>query len=189
MIRAFDRGFGVDTYSLKSLFRDEQRNILSRILISTLDEAEAVVPAVVRASRAADALSQRSENAVAEGVSYDSRVCASTVICGGHSPMSLDTARIRSLLEEARLGGVDLDATTLEYTLPKDDRDDRGAIRENPSDLDELTTLREAIELTEELPFTVTLWAVQNVAYDLLQDSLSRDEAACRLRRGSSGMG
>ena len=42
VIRAFDRGFGTDTYSLKSLFRDEQRNILSQILISTLDEAEAV---------------------------------------------------------------------------------------------------------------------------------------------------
>ena len=42
VIRAFDRSFGVDTYSLKSMFRDEQRNILSRILISTLDEAEAV---------------------------------------------------------------------------------------------------------------------------------------------------
>ena len=41
VIRAFDRGFGVDTYSLKSLFRDEQRSILSQILISTLDEAEA----------------------------------------------------------------------------------------------------------------------------------------------------
>ena len=39
---AFDRGFGTDTYSLKSLFRDEQRNTLSRILISTLEEAEAV---------------------------------------------------------------------------------------------------------------------------------------------------
>jgi hypothetical protein len=34
----------------------------------------------------------------------------------------------------------------------------------------DLRALREAIELTEELPFKVTLWAVQNVAYDLLQD-------------------
>ena len=42
VIRAFDRGFGTDTYSLKSLFRDEQRNTLSRILSDTLEEAESV---------------------------------------------------------------------------------------------------------------------------------------------------
>ena len=42
VIRAFDRGFGQETYSLRSLFRDEQRNILKQILTSTLDEAEAV---------------------------------------------------------------------------------------------------------------------------------------------------
>ena len=44
------------------------------------------------------------------------------------------SARIHSLLEEARLGGVDLDATTLEFTLAQDDRDDGGTIRENPTD-------------------------------------------------------
>jgi len=81
----------------------------------------------------------------------------------------LDTARIRSLLEEARLGAVDLDATTLEYTLRKTIEKIAERFRENPSDLNELKTLREAIELSEELPFTVTLWTVQNVAYDLLQ--------------------
>ena len=85
--------------------------------------------------------------------------------------MSLDIGRIRSLLEEARLGGVDLDATTLEYTLRKTIEKHGRAIRENPDGPRTIsTTLRQAVELTEELPFTVTLWTVQNVAYDLLQD-------------------
>jgi hypothetical protein len=45
-----------------------------------------------------------------------------------------------------------------------------GRIREDPADLADLHALREAIELTEELPFSVTLWTVQNIAYDLLQE-------------------
>jgi hypothetical protein len=73
-------------------------------------------------------------------------------------------------LEEARLGGVDLDATTLEYTLRKTIERMAERIRDNPTDVNDLRRLREAIELTEELPFKVTLWAVQNVAYDLLQE-------------------
>lgn len=169
VIRAFDRTFGVDTYSLKSMFRDEQRNILSRILISTLDEAEAVyrqlyehhaplmrflndlktpLPKAFRTT-AEYALNSHLRRAFAEG---------------------LDIARIHSLLEEARMGGVDLDATTLEYTLRKTIERMAGRLQENPTDVTELAELREAIQLTTELPFSVTLWTVQNVAYDLLQD-------------------
>ena len=47
--------------------------------------------------------------------------------------MSWISARIRSLLEEARLGGVDLDATTLEYTLRKTIEKIAERLRENPA--------------------------------------------------------
>ena len=40
-LRVLDRHFGGTAYSLKSLFRDEQRRIVSRILETTLAEAEA----------------------------------------------------------------------------------------------------------------------------------------------------
>ena len=42
-------------------------------------------------------------------------------------------------------------------------------VRENGADVADLRGLREAVDLLDTLPFTVTLWAVQNVAYDLLQ--------------------
>ncbi len=42
VIRLLDRHFGESTYSLRSLFRDQQRKILSIILDSALKEAEAV---------------------------------------------------------------------------------------------------------------------------------------------------
>ena len=36
-----DKGFGTETYSLKDLFKDEQRRVVNEILKSTLGEAEA----------------------------------------------------------------------------------------------------------------------------------------------------
>ncbi len=42
IIRATDRHFGIGTYSLKLLFRDEQRKILTHIMEQTLADAEAV---------------------------------------------------------------------------------------------------------------------------------------------------
>jgi hypothetical protein len=73
------------------------------------------------------------------------------------------------LLEEARLGKVDLDATTLEFTLRKTIERMVDRFRDNPADLGDLLAIREAVEMLDGLPFTLTLWAVQNVGYDLLQ--------------------
>src|SRR5205814_7605839 len=42
VIRILDRHFGGSTYSLRSIFHDDQRKILNTILESTLLEAEAV---------------------------------------------------------------------------------------------------------------------------------------------------
>jgi uncharacterized membrane protein len=169
VIRAFDRGFGIDTYSLKSLFRDEQRNILSRILISTLDEAEAVYRQLYEHHAPLMRFLSDLKTPLPKAFRTTAEFALNSHLRRAFSDV-LDTARIRSLLEEARLGAVDLDATTLEYTLRKTIEKIAERLRENPSDLNELKTLREAIELTQELPFTVTLWAVQNVAYELLQD-------------------
>ena len=41
LVRVIDRGFGESTYSLRSLFRDEQRKVLRRILHGHLNEAGA----------------------------------------------------------------------------------------------------------------------------------------------------
>lgn len=169
VIRAFDRGFGVDTYSLKSLFRDEQRNILSRILISTLDEAEAVYRQLYEHHAPLMRFLSDLKTPLPKAFRTTAEYALNSHLRRAFSDQ-LDIGRIHSLLEEARLGGVDLDATTLEYTLRKTVEGMAERLRDNPTDVNDLRALREAIELTEELPFKVTLWAVQNVAYDLLQD-------------------
>jgi hypothetical protein len=168
VIRAFDRGFGVDTYSLKSLFRDEQRSILSQILISTLDEAEAAYRQLYEHHAPLMRFLIDLKTPLPKAFRTTAEYALNSHLRRAFSD-ELDGARIRSLLEESRLGGVDLDATTLEYTLRKTIERMAGRLREDPTNLADLHELRQAVELTEELPFSVTLWTVQNIAYDLLQ--------------------
>jgi alpha-amylase/alpha-mannosidase (GH57 family) len=170
VIRACDRGFGADTYSLKSLFRDEQRSILSQILISTLDEAEAVYRQLYEHHAPLMRFLSDLKTPLPKAFRTTAEYALNSHLRRAFSD-ELDIGRIHSLLEEARLGGVDLDATTLEFTLRKTIERMAGRLRENPEDLEDLHALREAIELTGELPFQVTLWSVQNVIYDLLHEN------------------
>ncbi len=169
VIRAFDRGFGTETYSLKSLFRDEQRNILSRILISSLDEAETAYRQLYEHQAPLMRFLTDLKTPLPKAFRTTAEYALNSHLRRAFSD-ELDIPRIQSLLEEVRLGSVDLDATTLEYTLRKTIERIAERIRDNPADPNELASLRAAIELTEQLPFTVTLWAVQNVAYDLRRE-------------------
>jgi hypothetical protein len=171
VIRAFDRGFGLDTYSLKSLFRDEQRNILSEILISTLDEAEAVYRQLYEHHAPLMRFLGDLKTPLPKAFRTTAEYALNSHLRRAFSADGLDIPRIRSLLEEARIGGVDLDSTTLEFTLRKTIERMAERQRENPTDLIELYALRQAIEMLDILPFTVTLWAVQNIGYEMLQNT------------------
>ena len=171
VIRAFDRGFGLDTYSLKSLFRDEQRNILSDILISTLDEAEAVYRQLYEHHAPLMRFLADLRTPLPKAFRTTAEYALNSHLRRAFSADELDIPRVRSLLEEARIGGVDLDATTLEFTLRKTIERMAERLRDNPTDLNDLQSLHEAVELLGILPFAVTLWAVQNVGYDVLQST------------------
>ena len=170
VIRAFDRGFGVGTYSLKSLFRDEQRNILSRILVATLDEAEAVYRQLYEHHAPLMRFLNDLKTPLPKAFRTTAEYALNSHLRRAFSD-DLDIGRIHHLLEEARLGGVDLDATTLEYTLRKTMEGIAERLRDNPLEMHDMHALRDAIELTEELPFAVTLWAIQNVVYEVLQNT------------------
>jgi alpha-amylase/alpha-mannosidase (GH57 family) len=169
VIRAFDKGFGTDTYSLKSLFRDEQRNILSRILITTLDEAESVYRQLYEHHAPLMRFLGDLKTPLPKAFRTTAEYALNSHLRRAFSQESLDLPRIRSLLEEARLGGVDLDATTLEFTFRKTIERMAERFRDNSSDLGELRGLRQALDLMMLLPFSVTLWSVQNVCYDILE--------------------
>jgi hypothetical protein len=169
IIRAFDRGFGIDTYSLRSLFRDEQRNILSHILINTLDETEAAYRQLYEHHAPLMRFLSDLKTPLPKAFRTTAEYALNSHLRRAFSE-ELDVSRIRNLLEEARLGGVELDATTLEFTLRKTIEGMAERLRDNPTDVVDLRAFLQAIELIDELPFTVTLWSVQNVAYDLLQD-------------------
>ena len=84
----------------------------------------------------------------------------------------LDFERIRTLLEEARIAGAEIDTTTLEFTIRK--RIERLSDRfyAEPLDLQNLARLNEALALQRYLPFPLVVWSVQNKCYDIMRTLL-----------------
>jgi alpha-amylase/alpha-mannosidase (GH57 family) len=167
-LRRLDQHFGTSTYSLRSLFRDEQRQILDQIIELSLEEIRSAygrlythnVP-LMRFHKELGVPLPRPFLATAE-------IVLNRYLLEAFQAPDLDLHLIRSLLEEARLLQVELEGAGLEYALRKAIERLAERFRQNPIDLECLQQLEAAMTLETELPFAVLLWKVQNIYYELL---------------------
>ncbi len=67
VLRLLDQRLGPEIYDLKSLFGDEQRSVVDKLLRSTLDEAEAAYRRDLRAPRRYHEVSRRSRRSLSPG--------------------------------------------------------------------------------------------------------------------------
>jgi hypothetical protein len=172
VIRLLDRHFGESTYSLRSLFRDQQRRILNKILESALKEAEAVYIQLhehhAPTMRFFNDLGIPSPHAFATAAEF----ALNRQLRDAFESDELDPKRIESLLRAARTQGVTLDTETLSFAWRKAIEKLSERFAEDPDDLTLLERLEAAAGLDKDLPFRADLWKVQNRYYGLLIDIL-----------------
>lgn len=168
------RRFGEKTYSLKSLFRDEQRRILKIILASTLAEAEAVYQNLYQDHAPLMRFIAGLNSPVPKELSAAMEYSINSALRRALGVENLDLARITALLEEAQENNIPLEVTTLEYTLRRTVERSAEQFASDAGDLDALESLLEALRVTTAVPFPVILWAVQNKIYEVYLRSYKR---------------
>jgi hypothetical protein len=170
VIRLQDQLFGAPTYSLRSLFRDEQRHILRRILDSTLAEADSVYRQLyehhVPLMRFITDLGVPLPRAL--------HTAAEFVLNADLARDFRDDAKaehVESLLKTVRTWQLELDATGLAYTLGRTLDELAESLAARPADLARLERFEQMVAVARTLPFEVNLWTPQNVVYEMLQTS------------------
>jgi alpha-amylase/alpha-mannosidase (GH57 family) len=165
VVRLLDRRFGEKTYSLRSLFRDEQRRIVRTILSSTVSEAESAYLQLYEhhaaLMRFITSLGTPMPREFAAAVEY----AINSLLRRACSGDELDGERIRNLLREAQASNVNLDKTTLEFLLRRKIDGLSGRFAADPSSIEKLNDLTSALRIVKQMPFGVNLWSAQNHVY------------------------
>jgi hypothetical protein len=169
VFRVIERTFGEHTYSLKSLFRDEQRRILDQILTSTINDAESVYRQLYENHAPLMRFLTDLKTPFPRALEAAAHYALNSHLRHALAEDDLDAARIRNLLAEAHENKVELDTTTLEFTFRGTLERLAERVRETPEDTEAVDRLKTAVNLLRALPFQVNLWNVQNIAYDLLK--------------------
>lgn len=163
------RSFGASSYSLRSLFRDEQRKILAIILESTLADAESVYRQLYE--NHAPLMLFLKDNLIPSPKALQT---AAEFILNIDMKKAFEAPwpkaeGVEDLVTKSIMKGIPLNPDVLEIVIRKCFERLTMALRQTPQNLPLLDTLDDLAAVVGRLPFRVNLRTAQNIIYRLLQ--------------------
>jgi alpha-amylase/alpha-mannosidase (GH57 family) len=166
-VRLVDKAFDAGAYSLRSLFRDEQRAIVARIT----DTATQALETVFRQAYDAHAPAMHFLRGLDRPVLPAFQKVADFLLnldlrraCAADAP---DLGMVRKLLQEAQDYDVALDDPGLAFVLSQTTADLLERLAAQPDDPDLLRLADGLLDVIAGLSFPVDLWRAQNTFYAL----------------------
>jgi hypothetical protein len=175
IIRVFDEVFHKRTFSLRSLFRDEQRKITDLILADSLAAYAAAYRSIYESQAPLIRFLHDLSIPVPPALKSAAEFAINYQLRKAFERPELDHGSLQSYFREASASQIKLDVDTLEFVIRK--RLEREA-EQSAKHLDELEIthkLRQLVDFVQSLPFPVALWEAQNVLYGPLTKSLHSD--------------
>jgi hypothetical protein len=165
VIRLLDQIYGKQVFSLRLLFRDEQRKITNLILDDSLHSAAAVYRTVFESQAPLIRFLNGLEIPVPNAIKSAAEIALNSQLQQYLERPDLDTDSILGLLREATTSRIVLDTTTLEYKVRRRIEKDSADFAANPTDSTAIERILKLLDLVPSLPFPVVLWEAQNLCY------------------------
>ncbi|MDD2310065.1 MAG: DUF3536 domain-containing protein [Desulfuromonadaceae bacterium] len=169
VIRLMDTHFGTHTYSLKDLFRDEQRHILNLIIAGTLQEFEDKFITLYENSKSLMGFLRETGMPVPHRFMTTAETALNLELQKIFTSETVDTDVVMEDIDEIKDWNVALDNEALEFIIRRRIEGAMTALRKEP---DRTQLVDEVIHLVESiaaLPIGVNLWQTQNIYWDMLQ--------------------
>jgi len=168
-VRLIDHHFGGAPYTLKSLFRDERQKVVSKLLASTMAEAEAAYRQIYEHHAPLIGYLSGMGATLPRILHLNAEFVLNTSLRQEFMADELNLERVRGLLETAAREKIQWDSAWLGYALTKrfGRMADELALKPQQNLLHRFNL---AVDLVHSLPFEVDLARVQNVYYQLLQN-------------------
>src|SRR6516162_9926080 len=167
-MRLLDHHFSGAGYTLKSLFRDERQKVVSKLLATTMAEAETAYRQMYERNAPLMGFLTSMGATLPTILNRTAEFVLNTSLRKEFMAEELDLERVRSLIDAAAREKIQWDAPWLGYALTKRFSRMADDLALKPRG-DPLQRFNQAVDLVRSLPFEVDLAHVQNVYYQLQQ--------------------
>ncbi|RPJ83510.1 MAG: DUF3536 domain-containing protein, partial [Acidobacteria bacterium] len=169
VVRLFDRHFPGSLYSLKQLFRDEQRNIVDLMLKPTISDVDSAYREIYEPNVPLMRFLEDLRVPLPKAFDLAAQFVLNSGLVRALDKEPLDLAEISSLLQQAKTRRIALDSPQLGFQLRRVIKQRSERFRSRPADPGILTRLEDLVKLVHMLPFQVVLWDLENVLYEVIQ--------------------
>jgi alpha-amylase/alpha-mannosidase (GH57 family) len=164
-LQQLTEAFADNTLSLRTLFRDEQRNIVNNILNESLATAEAAYQTVYENQAPLVRFLHSLGVPIPPAFQFAVEIALNSQLKKAFQTADLDADSIQSYVKEAVSVKVNIDVAGLEYAIRKRMEKEATEFAANPTDLQAIQRLRKLLDFVVSLPFPVQLWDVQNISF------------------------
>jgi len=168
LLKLIEDRFGTATFSLESLFRDQQRSIVERLLETTMESVRKTYREIYERHapllrfHASLGIPPPRELLVSAEIVFNEELNEAVA----QAPEGI--ARVKALLEEAESDDIPLDEARLAFTSEAMLERVAEAWRESPTSVEHLESVQRAVEGVRILPFEVDLESAQRVVHDMI---------------------
>lgn len=168
IIRLMDTHFGMHTYSLKALFRDEQRHILQIIISGTLQEFEDKFTSLYENSRSLMGFLRETGMPVPHRFMTTAETALNLQMKKLFAMEKIEITRLTEIVSEISDWDIAVDKVALEFIIRNRLEGAMADFSKNPENSEQLDELILLVEAIAALPIDVNLWLAQNMYWSLL---------------------
>ncbi len=182
IVRLMDKHFGVNTYSLMNLFRDEQRKILNLVFRKITEDFEYAYRPIYDNHRTFMSFVQEAGIPVPKGFLAAAEFTLTLDLKKAFAEDRLDAERIRGIIGDIKRWNLALDSIGLDFVVRRICGELIGRLQGSPSDIPLLANVLTAVELLKPLATETDYWEMQNTYFKMAR-------GAYREYRGVAGKG
>ena len=169
VIRGLDKGFGKNIFSLQSLFRDEQRKSVNRILNLTITQAEAMYQQLYENQASLIRFLLNGGIPLPRSLQMAAEFALNTSIRKALEADEADLPRLNGLFGEATQLHIHLDEVSLAYALKQRIEKIALLLQSRPEETALLRDFNNLVDLARSLPFETDIWKAQNIYFEIME--------------------
>jgi hypothetical protein len=172
-LRLLDEHFGELRYSLKSLFKDEQKRILDMVLSRTLQDAEAAYHEIYEKHGSLLRFLKEMNQPVPDVLRFTAEFVLNNDLKHTFENDPVDFVRIAMLMEMVKREGIRLDEAGIGFAASNSLTRLLQRLQGKPRDMETLERANVLTSLVPMTPFPVDWWRAQNLYYAIFRNNFS----------------
>ena len=167
IIRLMDKHFGVNNYSLRDLFRDEQRKVLNSLIGNTLEDFESSYRRMYDDSRVLMGFLRDAGMPLPKAYLAAAEFILNADLQKAFSEDTANLERLRTIGDEMKRWGVAADLVNTEFAARRGLERMMDRLAANPADSELLGGIAGTVEVLRSVPVDVIYWQIQNRYFEL----------------------